>query len=197
MSQKKAKATKKPKLPQAQLFEVPQVAPAGANGGPEPPTQHRRDSKQDFVNQVMYWLTAPYVTWPGYEDIYQSNDNKNKALIQRLAHHKEIVETERCTEFEAMLYISTATLVHPPSHDWSQIYFWLFSHWNRELAKEIDVQPARPELNSSQKEDLARLRHWIYRTQVDHLKAKQKGESAARAEEAAADLEAQRPRLFE
>ena len=93
MSQKKAKATKKPKLAQSQLFEVPQVAPAVVNGGPEPPTQHRRDSKQDFVDQARYWLTAPYVTWPGYEDIYQSNDNKNKAIIQRLAHYKEIFET--------------------------------------------------------------------------------------------------------
>ena len=175
---------------------MPQVAPAGANGGPEPPTQHRRDSKQDFVDQAMYWLTAPYVTWPGYEDIYQSNDNKNRAIIQRLAHYKEIFETEQCTEFEAMLYISTATLVHPASHDWSQIYFWLFSRWNPEMAKEIAVQPDRPELNSSQKEDLARLRHWIYRTQVNHLKAKEKDQAAAQTQEAAAELETQQPRLF-
>lgn len=51
----------------------------------------------------MYTLTARYLTWPGYEDIYQGNDNRTKALVHRLGALKEILEQQRCAEFEAML----------------------------------------------------------------------------------------------
>jgi hypothetical protein len=138
----------------------------------ETPALSSRTDAEQFVDQAMYFLTAPYITWPDYEDIYQSNDNRTKALMFRLAHHKEVFDTHQCTEFEAMLYISTATLAAPPSHDWFQIYMWLFNRWNPELAQQNDLKPDRPELNVNQQEDLARLRQWIFRQQMAHLKVK-------------------------
>ena len=45
---------------------------------------------QEFVDRVMYWLTAPYLSWPGWESIWESNDNKTKAFIRRLVHQKEV-----------------------------------------------------------------------------------------------------------
>ncbi len=175
---------------------VPQAAPAP---GAEVIAPSVGRDRRDMVDQVMYWLTAPYVIWPGYEDIYQANDNKTKALVERLAHHKEISETRQCTEFEAMLYISTATLVHPPSHDCGQIYLWLFSRWNPEAAREIEAQPDRPELSSSQQEALTGLRRWIYRVQVSHLK-RIHGEREDKAQHSGVserELQVQRPRLFD
>jgi hypothetical protein len=51
---------------------------------------------------------------------------------------------------------------------------WLFNRWNPELAQQNDLKPDRPELNVNQQEDLARLRQWIFRQQVAHMKAKRK-----------------------
>jgi hypothetical protein len=110
----------------------------------------------------------------GGASVWEANDNKTTAKLQCLVHHREIFATEQCTEFEAMLYISTSTLAHPPSHDWVQIYLWLFNRWNPEAAQQNDLKPDRPELNVNQREDLARLRRWIFRQQMEHLKAKRK-----------------------
>ena len=94
------------------LFELEPESPKQEAPAPS----FRKDADQ-FVDQVMYWLTTPYMTWPGWESVYEHNDNRNKALVHRLAYHKEIFETQQCTEFAAMVYVSTATMVAPPSHD--------------------------------------------------------------------------------
>jgi hypothetical protein len=153
------------------------VAPALFDLEPESPKQEapapsfRKDADQ-FVDQFMYLLTAPYMCYPPWDSVWDANDNKTTATLERLMHVREIFDTQQCTEFEAMLYISTATLAHPPSHDWFQIYMWLFNRWNPELAQQNDLIPDRPELNVNQQEDLARLRRWIFNQQMAHLKAK-------------------------
>ena len=80
-----------------------------------------------------------------------------------------------CTEYEAMLYISSATLVAPPSHDWHEIHMWLFKRWIHEKAKSIDIDMREPNIN--QQEDLARLWQWIFKRQRTRLKEKAKGVS--------------------
>ena len=126
------------------------------------------------MNQFMYLLMAPYMFYPPWGDVWDANDNKTTAKFQRLIHAGEIFEAQQCTEFEAMLYISTATLSHPSGHDWFNIYMWLFNRWNPERAKEQDLLPDRPELNVNQKEDLSRLRRWIFSQQMGHIKEKRK-----------------------
>ena len=158
---------------------------------PAPPS--RKDTDQ-FVDQFMYLLTAPYMFYPPWEDVWHANDNKTTAKLHRLMHAKEIFETEQCTEFEAMLYISTVTLSHPPGHDWFNIYMWLFNRWKPELAKEQDLLPDRPELNVNQRDDLARLRQWIFSQQMKHMKAKRK--TAATGEPAPAPEVVEHPQLF-
>ena len=85
--------------------------------------------EQQFVRQMMYLLTAPGVTMSGYEDTF--TPHHADAKLQRLIHHKEIFEKGQCTEFEAMLYISTASLMHPLDWDWGDIYCYLFQRWSR------------------------------------------------------------------
>jgi hypothetical protein len=142
-------------------------------GDPAPPidTGPSASSRKD-AEQFVDLLTAPYMFYPPWNDVWGANDNKVTAKFQRLMHSQEIFETQMCTEYEAMVYVSTATLAHPPSHDWFTIYMWLFNRWNPELAKENDLLPDRPELNINQREDLARLRRWIYGQQMEHMKAK-------------------------
>ena len=152
---------------------------------PEPPKQEtpappsRKDTAQ-FVDQFMYLLTAPYMFYPPWDDIWSNQDRKNDAVMHRLAHGREIFETRMCTEYEAMLYISTATLAHPPGHDWFIIYAWLFRRWRPDQAAEIFDSHEGEELNVNQQEDLARLRRWIFNQQMAHLKAKRKAAARTR-----------------
>ncbi len=136
--------------------------------GSGPPPRDKK-GEQAFVDGVMYWLTAPYLTWPGYEDIYRANGNREKALVRRLAQYAEIATGRVCTEFEAMLYISTATLVNPPSHNWYRIYMYLFLKEMPEQAKACGFDEVK-ELYGTEVEDLLRLRRWIYQKQAAHLK---------------------------
>ena len=163
------------------------------------PRRHRGDKEEaQFVDQVMYLLTAPYITWPGQESIYQMGDNKTQARLQRLARHKEIFENQECTEFKVMLYISTATLEHPISHDWYIVYGWLFKRHNLAAAADIFEEHEIPEELHSypQKENLARLRKWLFRAQMNHLRRGMAGVDQAAVEKEAREIEGEQPRLF-
>jgi hypothetical protein len=159
--------SKRPRVVASALFDL---EPMSAEQ--ETPTPPSRKDDEQFVDQFMYALTAPYLVYPPWDSVWDANDNKNTAKLQRLAQLQQIFAAKACTEFEAMLYISTATLAHPPSHDWYCIYAWLFRRWRPEQAAEIFDAHEGEALNVNQQEDLARLRRWIYGQQMAHLKAK-------------------------
>lgn len=143
---------------------------------PAPKPAARDEGEQQFVMQFMYMLRAPLVGTPGWCDTLK--DRWSDALLQRLARHKETFAAQQCTEYEAMLYLSSASLEAPMPHGWAEIYFWLFSRWNPKAAAENNI-PA-PELDTSQKEDLARLRRWIFKRQIERLKQRLKAQENPR-----------------
>lgn len=182
-----------------ELFPAESLPENSQQGGKKSPAPRQKIAspkreEQEFVDQVMYWLTAPYVTWPGYEDIY-SKGNRDKALVYRLAQHEEIHREKACTEFEAMLYISTATLVAPPSHAWYSIYMWLFNKCMPEQAEANGLDDVK-ELEGSYREELMGLRRWIYKTQMLHLKQKSKAAAPQEIQRVEKEVEVERPRLF-
>jgi len=180
---------KKKERPPRLLDLEPESPPAGTPAS-------SRDSSDQFVDMFMYALTAPFMYFPPWDTVWGANNNKTRALMYRLAHLKDIFEAQQCSEFEAMLYISTATHTTPLRHDWVQIYLWLFNRWNPELAQQNDLKPDRTELNINQQEDLARLRAWIFRTQVNHMKAKMKGARREEVEKEQEEMKASQPKLF-
>lgn len=137
-------------------------------------TKHkgRGDAEDTFVEQMMYLLRAPLVGTPGWVDILK--DRWSDAIIQRLARHREVFDTRQCTEYEAMLYLSTASLEAPLPRGWAELYFWLFSRWNPQAASENDIPS--PELDRSQREDLARLRRWIFTRQMERIRQRLKAD---------------------
>jgi len=93
-----------------------------------------------------------------------------------------------------MLYISTATLAHPPSHDWFCIYAWLFRRLRPEQGADIFSDHEGEKLNVNQQEDLARLLRWIFRQQMAHLKAKRM--AAEKENPAPAPQKVEQPKMF-
>ncbi len=177
-----------------ELFPTGDLEQATTLASRRQPASTKRE-EHEFVDQVMYWLTAPYVTWPGYEDIYQANGNKDRALVRARACHEKFHREKACTEFEAMLYISTATLVAPPSHAWYTIYMWLFNRCMPEAATANGLDDVK-ELEGSYRDDLMGLRQWIYKTQLLHIKQKHKAAAPQEISRMEKEVEVERPRLF-
>ncbi|MDP3064137.1 MAG: hypothetical protein Q8O40_13145 [Chloroflexota bacterium] len=170
--------------------EVAQPAPAEVARPAPAEWAHRND--EQFVDYFMYLLMAPLILYPGWEESFR--DRMSDVTLQRMIHHKEIFTQQMCTEYEAMLYISSATLVASPSHDWYVIYMWLFKRWNKEAAEKIGMDDAPEKLNSNQQEDLAGLRQWIFKGQRTRLKARGVSQATVRVERK--ELEVERPKLF-
>ncbi len=105
----------------AAMFEVPTEPKT-----PAPREPSEAQAERQFVDQAMYLLTAPYLAFPPWEDVWNNENHRFRAVTERMKHHQEIFLQGMCTEFEAMIYISSATLAFPPSHDWFEIYMYLF-----------------------------------------------------------------------
>ena len=181
--------TRNPKLGPMLIPEEPAAAPVR----PSAPSRWAPKGEQEFVDFFMYLLRAPVIVMPGWEDSFR--DRWDDVLMNRLLHGREIFGQEMCTEYEAMLYVSSATLVAPPSHDWYVIYMWLFRRWNKEAANQVGLDDVPETLNVNQQEDLAGLRHWIFKGQM--LRLKEKGQTPKASLGAKRkELEAEQPKLF-
>lgn len=95
---------------------------------------------------------------------------------------------ELATEAEALAYISNASFQAPLSHDWTDIYSYLFTL----VARERLPPDLRQEKISHYQEGMLRdLRSWIYKRSVKHYKERRrKRESKGETDGAAGDIEA-------
>ena len=175
------------------LFDLPEGEPQRRRRlSPE----REESASGGFVDQFMYLLTAPYIGWPGWED--QVAAQKEQIVMHRFIHASQIFEQEMATEFEAMMYISSASLSHPLNHEWAEIYGWLFCRWKPDEGKEIWEREIV--LDRTQIEELNRLRRWIFRRQMDHLKSRGRPPQADQGKEVASkeqEPEVQQPSMFD
>jgi len=105
-------------------------------------------------------MFAPIVAYTGYEDIV-TEEMKRKIQVERLAEPF----SETSTDYEAMVYLHTASLALPLSREWYNIYTFLFSKYHPEKAKEIDVHTER--ISELEQHELTQLKKWIYRQQME------------------------------
>ena len=156
----------------------------------------RRSEEQEkrvFVDQMMYLLTGALMAWPQWEDLVLKY--KNDITLQRFAHAREIFEQEMCTELEAVLYLSTASMEKPMGHDWFAIYMWLFNRWKPEAAEKMDIGVEL--LDRNQIDDMNRLRSWIFRTQMNRIKANSREANKKEVAEEKKQLEIEQPSMWE
>jgi hypothetical protein len=183
---------RRPRVVAQALFDLEPESPQQEAPAPSSP----KDAEQ-FVDQLMYCLTAPFIGYPGWGDDPQFwEPHKAKVTMERLLHHQEIHRDKVASEYETMLYLSSASLAAPMTHDWGQVYFYLFTRAMPQQAKAIDNEVK--ELNVNQWEDLVRLRSWIFRQQMNHVKARTKvsGQEREEVEKETEELQAKLLRLF-
>ena len=100
-------------------------------------------------------------------------------ILQVLRGQTEAVERDLASEEEALGYLSCASLDAPFDHDWAEIMFYLcqqvLPRWRFIDGEAVHavLGYARPiALNSTQTEDLRRLRRWLRQTSERGAKAK-------------------------
>ena len=102
---------------------------------------------------------APIIAYTGWEDVV-TDDMKNRIQIERLANPL----TETATDYEAMVYLHTASLATPLSHEMENIYSFLFTKYHKEQAKGIGVYVEQ--IDEQEQRELSRLKKWIYDKQM-------------------------------
>lgn len=162
-------------------------------GAPETPASLSMDQ---YIDTIMYALTGPLVGFRGWEDLLKNH--KNQITMYRLAHALDIFREEQATEYEAMLYIMTATLAQPINADWVAIYGHLFCQFYPEKGKDIWEDDFDHKLDQNCHEMLTNLRRWLFKTQMNHLEPRKAVEPAAKhkAQKKAPKIEAERPKMF-
>ncbi len=104
---------------------------------------------------------------PQYEDLI-TPDMKEKTTIYRLAGTKEI-DKQRCTDYEAMLYMHTASLMNPFSHSWYKLYLHTFSKFY-DINMILDKDEKLEKIYDNEMQDLNHLKSWIYKRQIDRIR---------------------------
>lgn len=102
---------------------------------------------------------APIIAYTGWEDIV-TDEMKNRIQIERLA--KPLMET--ATDYEAMVYLHTASLATPLSREMTNVYSYLFSKYHTEQAKKIGVYADK--ITEIEERELTQLKKWIFQRQV-------------------------------
>jgi hypothetical protein len=128
-------------------------------------------SEKDPGWWTMYALFAPIITWPGYE-----KDNSDKKMLVQKARFEKIFEgdkSERATDAEVAIYLSTATLVSPVNSDWAEVYMHAAKNAFPEL-KGVMGNDGNKDLTAEQKRLYDDLAKWIYKKQVAALKGKER-----------------------
>lgn len=72
-------------------------------------------------------------------------------------------EDGMATIAEALAYLFPASLMHPFDSDWANIYLWLGAECNLSRGVKVPAEIAPKELSSDQRQQLAKLRAWIWK----------------------------------
>lgn len=108
--------------------------------------------------ELKRWF-APIIAYKGWEDMV-TEEMKNRVQLERFA--KPLVKT--ATDYEAMIYLHTASLATPLSRELQGVYSFLFSKYYEEQAKEIGVH--KEHLDDLERHELLHLKNWIYKRQM-------------------------------
>jgi hypothetical protein len=122
--------------------------------------------ESQFTFDLAYRLSAPTVVWPGLETSIPEH-LKEKAKFARLA---QAPFPTTATDEEALVYMHTASLAQPFSHESYNIYMYLFGKFFPEQAKVLGNEVT--ELSITEKRALDVLKAWIFKQQKTAIKAK-------------------------
>lgn len=132
------------------------------------------DFKVSFMDMIgsMY---DPLIVYPGgWEDTvpqWLRQQVELDRMIQVMEAAKQGKRPEEATNAEALAYLMTAINIAPFPHDWANIYLWLGHEVMKRSGREKEVvastkELAPKELSSGEKDDLRRLKEWLWNKRI-------------------------------
>lgn len=131
------------------------------------PTQQE---EKKFVEQMLYLLTSPVLYFPDWTPPEQMIKDR---MVYLLADNK-CYEREECSDYDALIYVQTASMRFPFDTEWHNIFMWLFMKYYKDIAPSEWIEEHGRELNDYEKGLLKRLKVWIFKKQIEHIRAKNK-----------------------
>lgn len=124
------------------------------------------NEKNIITTYFDYVSNAPIITFPGYEDIVP-HEMKTKVSFHRLLESQDIIE-KMATDFESIIYLSTASFENLLSHSWYKIYIHTFSKYFQipENFRKVTIEKIYP----NEMINLKKLKSWLYKTQINKMK---------------------------
>lgn len=127
----------------------------------------RRQKHDIYFKALAYGLFAPTVVDKRWMQIPEYLNNLAKC--HRILNSLQCVNDKIATEFDALVFLYTASLCVPFNTTWFNIYIYLFRKFFPQHAKVIDL----PEVESLDPYEVAKLtdlRRWIFKQQMKNLK---------------------------
>jgi hypothetical protein len=124
-------------------------------------TNRRGEYLVDKLEKHLRRIFAPIIVYSGCEDLV-TGKMKTRIQLERLTDFSD----DSVSDYEAMVYVHTASVCVPFSGEWFDIYTYLFSKYHPEQAKAIGVY--KQELSDIEQRELESLKKWIYRKQETH-----------------------------
>ena len=134
-----------------------------------------RVKKNDKFNDALaYALLSPIVVDPRWPEVPEHL--RHKALMYRILLAPKCLEEEMSTEFDALVYLHTASLSVPLNHYWRNVYFYLFKKYFPRHAEVLEKRGMKfpSELVGTGKRLLNDLRRWIFKQQMRAIREKLK-----------------------
>lgn len=129
---------------------------------------------EGWIEQLYHAIAAPLIVWPGFENDFK--DKKADVTIARMAKLLKKDFTERATDLEIALYMSTASLGAggPLDRDASDVYMYAFRHsgYGQTMDQDDMLKDEGNKLDASAQQLYDHLASWIYKKQKQALKEK-------------------------
>ena len=138
------------------------------------PAKEEKKAFNRMAERLAFCFSAPVVAHPSWSSII-TPEQKAKAQMYRLAKVKNGEDDGQATDFEALLWISTASLDSPLDRHAFNIYAYLFRKLYPDQANEIFSDHEGRTLDKHMEEPrLRELKQKIYNSQVQALKERRK-----------------------
>jgi len=127
-----------------------------------------------WINELVWAISGAIVVAPTMESMPIPADVSARIKIERLV--EVMRHSKQASDTEAMWYISTVSLLHPLDRHWTNIYMYLTRKFllaeGRELPDFLKEEIRLDRYMEAQ--PLRRLKEWLYKRSIEHLKAKLK-----------------------
>ncbi|OYT30511.1 MAG: hypothetical protein B6U95_00260 [Thermofilum sp. ex4484_82] len=124
----------------------------------------------DIEKIIIYGILSPTIVDRRWMEVPE--DLLVLARIYRIGFAPIVLQEEMSTEFDAFVYLYTASFAVPFDATWYNIYFYLFTKFFPKHAKTLNIKVKK--LQPHEELSLNNLRRWIFKNQMKIVKERMK-----------------------